>query len=359
MQNLKFKSYVCSLFRIASLAFAFCLLNFQLAFAHEVYVLTANEIAIDTSEPAFDMVQVALNDLHHFFFWAIIVFIVVSTVFFASIFRFFEDALDPVFDKLKRYAPAICRATVGIGLIAGAYYRATYGPELPLLPLFGALTPYVAGIIAVSGILIIAGIWVRLAALVALFFYAITVWVHGVYMLTYVNYFGEFVILILMGTHGRHHEIRSTLTGFLHRVARVFAPYSFAFLRITFGLSLLYSSFYAKILHNNLALQVASVPLAGHPYPLAHYFGMEPHFLVLGAALIELLIGSFYILGIEIRWTSLFLLFWLSLSLWYFGESVWPHIILIGIPVAFFFHGYDRWSLEGRYFKKRLLEPIL
>jgi hypothetical protein len=81
--------------------------------------------------------------------------------------------------------------------------------------------------------------------------------------------------------------------------------------------------------------------------------------LVLGAALIELLIGTFYVLGIEIRWTSIFLLFWLSLSLWYFGEAVWPHIILIGIPIAFILHGYDRYSLEGWFFKKRRLEPVL
>jgi hypothetical protein len=330
-----------------------------IASAHEVYVLTPAEIATDTSEPAFNMVQVALGDLHQFLFWAVVGFIVVSTVFFASIFRFFEAALDPVFNKLKRYAPAICRITVGIGLIAGAYYQATYGPELPLAPTFGALTPIIAGIIAISGVLIIVGLWVRVAALVALLFYCVTVWIHGVYMLTYVNYFGEFVILLLMGTHGRHRPSRSTTTAFLHRIERAFAPYSFAFLRVTFGLSLLYASFYAKILHNNLALQVASLPLAGHPYGIAHYFGMEPHFLVLGAALIELLIGFFYVLGIEIRWTSLFLLFWLSLSLWYFGESVWPHIILIGIPVAFFFHGYDHYSLEGRFFKKHHLEPVL
>jgi uncharacterized membrane protein YphA (DoxX/SURF4 family) len=133
---------------------------------------------------------------------------------------------------------------------------------------------------------------------------------------------------------------------------------AFPILRVTFGIALIYASAYAKILHNNLALQVASLPLAGHPYSLAHYFGFEPQFLVLGAAIIELVIGLFFVLGIEIRFTSLFLLFWLSLSLWYFGETVWPHIILIGIPLAFILHGYDKYSVEGRLFKKRLREPV-
>jgi hypothetical protein len=129
--------------------------------------------------------------------------------------------------------------------------------------------------------------------------------------------------------------------------------------RVTFGTSLLYASLYAKILHNNLALQVASLPLAGHPFALAHYLGFEPHFLVLGAAIVEIVIALFFIFGIEIRWTSLFLLFWLTLSLLYFGEVVWPHLILIGIPLAFLCWGYDEYSLEGRYFKRDGLEPIL
>ena len=77
-----------------------------------------------------------------------------------------------------------------------------------------------------------------------------------------------------------------------------------------------------------------------------------------GFTLIEMVIGLFFVLGIEIRFTSLFLLFWLSLSLVFFGETVWPHIVLIGIPLAFIFHGYDRYSVEGRFFKKAGREPI-
>jgi hypothetical protein len=47
------------------------------------------------------------------------------------------------------------------------------------------------------------------------------------------------------------------------------------------------------------------------------------------------------------------------LSLWYFQESVWPHIVLIGLPIAFFMHGYDKYSLEGYFLKKGRREPVL
>jgi hypothetical protein len=65
------------------------------------------------------------------------------------------------------------------------------------------------------------------------------------------------------------------------------------------------------------------------------------------------------IFGIEIRFTSLFLEIWLALSLWYFGETVWPHLILIGIPIAFIFYGYDKYSLEGMVFKDPKRQPML
>src|SRR3989338_2370258 len=129
-----------------------------------------------------------------------------------------------------------------------------------------------------------------------------------------------------MGWHERFHSL-------YHRFTDRLKPLAFPILRICFGVSLIYASLYAKVLHNNLALQVASLPLAGHEYSLAQYLGFEPQFLVLGAAIVEILIGLFFVLGIEIRFTSLFLLFWLSLSLLYFSDTVSPHIILIGIPI--------------------------
>lgn len=333
------------------------------ASAHEVYVLSSNQIYVDITEPPFDMVRVALDNLHSFIFWGFIVFVVVSTVFFFSIFRSVERVLIPLLNRLKPLAPAASRVTIGLGLIAGAYYQATFGPELPLATTYGPYAHLVSLALVIIGTLIVVGFWARGAAVVAFGIFGYSVYVYGWYMLTYVNYFGEILVLLLIGSHrfsihsimGWNERFHSLFHAVIDRIRHL----AFPILRICFGTSLLYASLYAKVFHNNLALQVASLPLAGHPHSLAYYFGFEPHFLVLGAALIEILIGVFFILGIEIRWTSFFLLFWLSLSLWYFGEAVWPHIILVGIPIAFIFHGYDRYSLEGRFFKKGEREPVL
>jgi uncharacterized membrane protein YphA (DoxX/SURF4 family) len=211
----------------------------------------------------------------------------------------------------------------------------------------------------------IFGLYVRLAASAALILYIIAVWNHGWYMLTYVNYLGEIIVLLILGSHnfsldnylarGKKSVCRSSAAFmiWIRKVQAYLAPRSFAILRVLFGVALIYASAYAKIIHNNLALFTVE------QYHLDKLMGFEPHFLVLGAAIVELAIGLFFIFGIEIRFTSLFLLFWLTLSLIFFGEVVWPHLILIGIPIAYIFYGYDNYSLEGWLFRKKKYEPVL
>ncbi|HVY72990.1 MAG TPA: hypothetical protein VG984_03005 [Candidatus Paceibacterota bacterium] len=283
--------------------------------------------------PPFSGIQVALNNHGQFMFWGAVALVVVVLVFCISLWRRLEAPLRPFFARLKPYAPAISRVSVGLSLVAAAYYDAMFGPELPL-SIFGTVAPFIRVALALIGVALTFNLWSRAAAAVMLALFIVQIWLHGSYMLTYVNYLGEILVLVF----------------FVHERLR---PYAFVLLRVAFGTALIYASFYAKILHNDLALQVASLPLAGHAHSLAYYFGFEPHFLVLGAAIIELIIGAFFILGIEIRFTCIFMLFWLSLSLFYFGEVVWPHVVLIGIPVAFLCHGYDSFSLQSYFMKRR------
>jgi len=308
-----------------------------IASAHEVYVLTAEEIQKGISTPSFSEIEVAFNNADQFAFWTMVGIIVVLTVFFVSLWHWFEDHTASLFAKIRPYAPAVARITLSVSLLAAAYYGALFGPELPLPEAFGSWSVFVRGALVVIGLMLLFDFYTWIAAVGMLLLFGIEVYVYHSYMLTYANYVGDAVALILVSWAA---------------LAKHFKQYAMLVLRICFGSALIYSSFYAKILHNNLALQVAELPLAGHQYGVAHYLGFEPHFLVLGAAIIEFVIGIFFIIGMEIRWTSLFMLFWLALSVWYFGESVWPHFILIGIGIAFVCHGYDRYSAEWYLLKR-------
>ncbi len=307
------------------------------ASAHEVYVLSSAEIHAAEAAPTISPITVIKENLSQFSFWALIVIVSIFVIFFISTIRILEKRLDPFFAKARHWAPVICRVTVGLSFLAGAYYQASYGPELPIVATYGAYTPIVTGVLILLGLSLIFDIWTRVAAVIALLMYAIAVYYHGWYMLTYVNYLGEFIALLLVTTPLK--------------------KYSFLVIRVLFGSALIYTSVYAKLWYSNLALDTVNKLVQGHP--LTYYLPFEAHFLVLGAALIEILIGTFFILGIEIRFTALFINFWLALSLIHFGEVVWPHIILIGIPIAFFFYGYDKYSLEGYFFKKGKREPVL
>jgi uncharacterized membrane protein YphA (DoxX/SURF4 family) len=364
-----------------SLGLIFCFVMPSQVSAHEVYVLTPAQITQAIGTPPFDMVAVALDNLHLFVFWGFITALVIFCVFFISILRFLERWLDPFFVRIRPYAPLVGRITIGLSFLAAAYYQATYGPELPIAATYGSLTGFITVVLVVIGTMTILGLYVRIAAIIALIMYVIAICYRGWYMLTYINYMGEIIALIVLGSHNwsidsllsrnkKNTGAAAVMTtpppsphlfsGFFasvhslwHRFALWLAPKSFAILRVCFGISLIFASAYAKIIYNNLGLFTVE------KYHLDKILGFEPHFLVLGAAIIEVLIGLFIILGIEIRFAALFFEFWLMQSLFFFGEVVWPHIILIGIPIALIMYGYDQYSVEGYFFRKKKYEPVL
>ncbi len=324
--------------------------------AHEVYVLSETEVSTALASSPKPMLSTIDENFQDFVIWTLISVASVAAVFFISVLRFVEDFCNPFLVHIKQYAPVTSRVALGISLVACAIYQSNFGPELPLTHSYGAYAPFAIAILALIGVMIIAGLFARIAAALALGVYFVAAYHHGWYILSYASYVGEIFALLLVGAH------RFSLDRFLlpvpkHKhlldtISPNITPYAFMVLRVFFGISLIYSSYYAKVLHSGLALTVVE------KFDMLHYFPFEPHFFVMGAAIIEILAGVFFILGFEIRFTALFLCFWLTLSLMFFGEVTWPHIILFGIPIAFIFYGYDRYSVEGYFFKTKNREPI-
>ncbi|MES2203427.1 MAG: hypothetical protein V4474_03850 [Patescibacteria group bacterium] len=326
-----------------------------IASAHEVYVLGRNVIAIDTMAPSPNPFGAIAGNEMQFLFWGFIAVLTVSTVFAASIFHTFEKRFDPTLRRLKKYAPLSARLTLGVCLIACAFYQGLFGPELPFAQFAGAYAPVLTGLFYALGTLVLVGYYTRVAALVAVAVFGLAVAHYGIYMLTYTNYLGEMLVLAILGgySHGLHTRAHDIGRHYFARLSRRMEPYAFLIARVAFGVAVMFAAFYAKFLHSDLALDTI------RDYHLTNYFHFDPLFIVLGAFIIESLIGLFFILGIEVRWTALFFLFWLFLSLIYFGEAVWPHLVLVGLNITMFLHGYDRYTLEGYFFGKRGREPVL
>ena len=317
-----YNKYIRSFVFCALLGLVFLIPMFALphASAHEVYVLSPEMVAHNISTPSPNPFDAFYTNMFQFFFWGFMAFVLVTTVFFMSLTHRLEVFFEPYLVRLRLLAPLAVCITLGLSFIASAYHFSLFGPELSL-GTFGALAPAVQLALYTAGVLLVFGYFVRAMALVALAVFAAATALHGLYMLNYLGYLGAIAAMVLVSNAGAQ--------------AKRFLPHAFLILRITFGISIIFAALYAKFIYSNLALSTVV------EYNLVQFFPFEPLFIVLGAGIIELLIGTFFIIGFEIRHTALFFLFWIFLSLLYFGESVWPHLVLIGITLALFMYGYD------------------
>ncbi len=326
------------------------------ALAHEVYVLDAETVAAGIAAVSPNPFTAYVGNEFNFFFWGFVSFVTFSTILFASLFRVFEKVLDPALFYLKRWAHPLVRVTVGTCLVSFGIAGKLYGTEINLQDLFASWSTVMQGLLILGGAAVIAGIYVRTVATLSIAVYAYSASMLGWYVLTYTDHLGGYLLLLILGAGSWSLENllrRGHISPSLRSHIQPFVPFAFPAMRILFGFGIMFAAIYAKFIHSELALNVV------HQYNLMAYFPFDPLFIVLGALIIEFLAGLMMLLGIEIRWTGLFLIFWLTLSLLYFQEAVWPHVILFGLGLAIFFHGYDRYSLEGRFFKGRGVEPTL
>ncbi len=325
----------------------------SLALAHEVYVLDPETVANALANPSPNPLAAYFGNEALFYFCGAIAVVMTLTVFFASTFHSLEARMAPFFAHLKRYAHLIVRLTVGTTLIVFGITEALYGQELPFHHLFAFSPTVVQYCMVALGISIVVGFQTRIMAFIALLVYLYAAAVQGIYLLNYAQHAAAYLFLIILGGGAFTIDHHFHLGWRFRKKLECFSPYAFPVLRVGLGASIIFASFYAKFLYSNLALEVVTI------YDLGKFFPFDPLFIVLGAFIVEFLAGLMLVLGIEIRWTALFLVFWLTLAHLYFPEHAWVHLSLYGFGAAIFCHGYDRYTIEGRLFKRRGAEPVL
>ena len=323
------------------------------AAAHEVYVLDPATVTQAMAAQSPNPLLAYYGNEYNFYFWGLVTFIAFSTVIAATLFRVLEKPLDPYLYRLKKFALPIARISVGLCFLAFAYSGNLYGSELFLSTGFGQFAPILQLIIGLLGISAVLGYATRAVGLGMLGVYALSFAAYGSYIFTYTDFLGAALLLLILGggLFSIDDAFRSKTPALLSFTKHLH-PYAFPLLRICFGWGVLYASVYAKFIHSQLALDVVT------QYDLTRFFHFTPLFVVFGALIIEFIAGLMVFVGIAIRWTLLFLTFWLTLSLLYFQELIWPHGILFGLAIALFLHGYDRYSIEGAILKRGKNEPV-
>ncbi len=319
-------------------------------FAHEVYVLTSQQISHDKHTRSPNVFQALSNshDLRLFIIFSVLAVAILALLLFLKSTTPFKR-LGGFIDKATVIAPDVIRIAFGVSLIISAKNNAVFGPELPIssFPLHALLR--IA--LMVIGVALTLGIFIRLfswlAVLLCLFVFAVKGW----YMLTYTNYLGEAIAVVLLPVQKISLDWVVAKLKWVKFHRPKYEQYSMPVARLLFGFSLLYAAINVKFVTSALSLDVVN------RYNLTHYFPFDPLFLVLLAGFVEILIAVLYILGLLQRFNTIFFLIFLTLSLFFFKESVWPHYLLIALGIGIFLHKPDIWALDrylfsGRKYKK-------
>lgn len=308
-------------------------------YAHEAYVLTPEQfhqgLLINTPNPLS-----GLLDPSHF---VLTVFITIAVILSYILVIFWSttkpaEILDKFVRKLRVIGPILIRLAVSSSLIIGSLSGDIFGPELPISKFPHGML--MQGLLLLAGFMILLGIFTETAALIALLGFIYAIYHYGWYMVTYSNYLGEFIVLALFGS--RFLSVDNTIFGriTLLKALEKYRSLETPIVRILYGLALIYAGYTIKFLHQNLSV------LVYNEYHLQNFFHSTATFIASGAGVSEVLIGLFIILGFAQRFTIAISLVFITLSLLYFRELVWPHFMLYGISLNLIINSADNFTLD-------------
>lgn len=299
-------------------------------FAHEVYVLDKSQIASGLSHIQPLSLSVLQNP-HNFFIFISITIAVTILFALALVFRLSRkgQSFYAWLQRLHKFAPLFVRAAIAASFFYSAYTWSFLGPELDL-----HLLPWAQVMrwtLFISSGMFLLGIGVEIAAAASLVVFLVGGYVFGWYVLTYTNYLGEIIALLLFGS--RHFSLDRIVQGALKRFPRG-RNYETVIVRVGYGIALLYAAITIKVLHPILTITVIK------EYHLTQFHWLFPGDVMLvtfGAALAEIAIGLFILIGFETQLVVFISLIYITLSLLYFKEAVWPHLMLYGISLNLIF----------------------
>ena len=239
----------------------------------------------------------------------------------------------------------VLRVALAASFLASAYFNAFLGPEIPLSSLPAGT--WFAPLLFILGIFLLLGLFTEIVSMLGLLLLGIATYVNGEYMLTYFNYFGVFVALLLFGSRifSLDQYITKT-TAFVKKYRKWELP----IIRITYGISVLYPAIVIKILHPSIIVEIVE---KYHLSDIHWLFPADPLLISLGTGLAQILIGLCIIFGFETRLNSFLTFILYALSILFFKEAVWPHYILLALALYLTINDGGEWSIDNWIERKK------
>jgi uncharacterized membrane protein YphA (DoxX/SURF4 family) len=294
------------------------------AHAHEQYVLTKNQINADVAFQG-PSVWSSLNNPENL---KIALSVGVGALLVFILYFFWERSkwdkkFERFMNKLEPFGHVVLRIAVAVSLIMSAYFSVFLGPEIPLTTIpFGLALKFVLYIL---GTMILFGFWSELAGLASLVILFLATWVYKDYMISYINYLGEFLALVWFGS--RTFSIDRMIYG-VKAWTKKYQKYELALIRVTYGISVMYPAIIYKLVHPEVIVDIVN------RYNLTQFhwlFPSDPLLISLGTGLAQIVVGVFLIFGFETRLSTFITFTLMILSVLFFKEAVWPHYILLAL----------------------------
>lgn len=310
--------------------------------AHEAYVLTPQQfnegLKVYSQNPLSPLLSPEFIKITGIITLCVIAVYILNFIWASSS---LSSKIDNFIKKGKVFGPFIIRIAIGSSLLFSALSNVIFGPELRLSLVPGG--EIIRIILFAASIMFFLGFLTELAGLVGiLIFFYVAFTNFNFYMVTYFNYLGELIVLFLFGL--RFFSIDRLLFGskILFKKLKNYTYLEIPIVRIMYGIALIYAGFTIKFLHQGLTV------LVYNQYNLQQFFHAGASFIAAGAGLSEILIGLLIILGLGQRLTVIISLVFITLSLLYFRELVWPHFMLYGISLSLIINSADEFTLDRK-----------
>jgi uncharacterized membrane protein YphA (DoxX/SURF4 family) len=225
------------------------------------------------------------------------------------------------------------------------------GPEIPItsLPFHTLLIP----LMYISGLLLFFGIFTRVAAGIGFFILLLSTMVYGDYILTYFNYYGEYLALLIWGSYS--FSLDNVFFG-ISQLVKKYKNIELFLIRVTYGISVMYPAITIKFLHPAV---IEDIAVRYHLNQIHWLFPSDPLLISLGTGMAQVVVGLMIIFGFQTRLASTITFFLYGLSVLYFKEAVWPHLILLALALYLVINNggkitIDQWVYTTFFEKKRL-----
>lgn len=312
------------------ISFGVLLLPF-FASAHVRYIAGASEVQ-RYSGLDFHLLFSPFANLAYVFLMVGIGLLFICLILYLPRIPFFARSFAHIEQKALREIPLIgwmLRLALGIGLIGAGVAHDLISPALSGFSSFSSIQ-ILLGFLLLSGFLIVPAV---LGSLL-LYFIALQT---DFYMLGSLEILGIGVALLMLDSRRPGVDDILNIPSLAFTAAARYTP---VILRWSIGVGMFFLAIYEKILNPDLAAYVVNAT------NLTHVVSVSPAMWVLGAGLVESLIGILLILGIRVRLVSVIAFFVLSLSFFYFKEDVASHITLFGVLSVLFVTGGKKIELQ-------------